>query len=180
MNEATAPWAVDVGVEELTDTDLLAARNTNMNVSDPSRELHRMADALIEWRQDDTHPFESRSDACDYALRVELAAIIDAREVRQFQETDSETIRHTNRQIPFVRQDFDIEHLIPPEGTHEEWMPDEPLPLSENGYDEEKRNVNLSTAPTVYEMVNSAIAEGMYENFSAAVVAALRRVTRTE
>jgi len=162
MNERTAPWAVDVGVEELTDTDLLASRNTNMNVSDPSRELHRMADALIEWRQDDTHPFESRSDACDYALRVELATIID------------------NRDVPFVRQDFDVAYLIPPEGTHEEWMPDEPLPHSDEGYDDEQRNVNLSTAPTVYEMVNSAIAEGMYENFSAAVVAALRRVTRTE
>jgi len=162
MNEQIAPWAVDVGVEELTDTDLLAARNTNMNVSDPSRELHRMADALIEWRQGDTHPFESRSDACDYALRIELAAIIDARDV------------------PFVRQDFDVAYLIPPEGTHEEWMPDDPLDVPTDGYDEEKRNVNFSTPPTVYEMVNSAIAEGMYENFSAAVVAALRRLTRTE
>jgi len=133
-----------------------------MNVSDPSRDLHRMADALIEWRRDHPSPFETRSDACDYALRVELAAIIDAREV------------------PFVRQDFDVAYLLPPEGTYEQFLADAPLSFPDGDYDGEKRNVNLSTAPTIYEMVNSAIAEGVYENFSAAVVAALRRVTRVK
>lgn len=139
-------WRADVGVMELTDTDLEEKRNKYTRISDSSRELHRRLLAL-----EDVWPLD-RSATCDRVLRIELADAID------------------NGRVSFGRGAYDIAYMIPPAG----WTRTNDITVnvelpSEDAVTEEERSIGFSTTPTVFDMTKAAVAESTYDTVSDAV-----------
>jgi len=85
------PWMVD-DVTELTDTDLVSARNHSIAVADPDG-IYRV---VIHWLGDAWGL--KRGEAIDRVVRVHLARLMDSGMVRD------------------LRADYDIRYLIPPPG----------------------------------------------------------------
>lgn len=148
MDDVAKQWAGDPDVTEMTDTDLITSRRDNSNVSDPSRELHRLAEAVNEH-----YGYDDFSWTLDTALRHELARLIDSDEVS------------------FGRDDFDVKYTIPPEGYVAQQDYDK-IDVSEDS--DLDRAINFSTAPVVLGMADRVVHEKKHDSISATVRAGLR------
>jgi len=118
----------------MTDVDLTASRRDNSNISDPSCELHRLAEAV-----NDHYGYDDLSWTLDTALRHELARLIDSDEVS------------------VGREDFDVKFTIPPAGRVTEKQYDEIEVPEDSDLD---RAINFSTAPVVLGMADRVVHEG--------------------
>jgi len=148
MDDVAKQWAPDVDVTEMTDTDLTASRRDNSNISDPTRELHRLAEAVNEY-----YEYDDLSWTLDTALRHELARLID------------------NDEVSFGREDFDVRYTIPPEGYVIEHEYDEIDVPEDSDLD---RAINFSTAPVVLGMADRVVHEQKHDSISVTVRAGLR------
>lgn len=132
------PWAKDVEVHYLTDTDLQASRNMGTMVSDQDRELHRLVETLRQHEE-----LSNWSEACDRALRVELSHAID------------------NERVTFRREDYDVAYTIPPTIWLEQVFPEVPL-VPECDVDTSDPAIGFSTPTVCHEMAKEAIEDGSY------------------
>jgi len=151
MDDVAQQWADDPDVTEMTDTDLVASRRDNSNVSDPSQKLHRLLQTVRNG-----YDYPDTSWTLDTALRVELARLID---------TDS---------VSFGHEDFDVRYTIPPTG----WVKQqrfEKLPVvNEEELDLTDRAYNFSSPPVVMWMADRVVDEGIYSSVSDTVKAGLQ------
>lgn len=153
MVDVEDPWQQDVSVTELTDTDIQVARNQQTRVADSGYELHRLVETL---RQAEDLPDWGMT--CDRALRVELAAGIDAYDIQ------------------FSREDYDIAYTIPPVGwiADREW---ETVDLvDEDDVDVSDRTIGFSTPPVVHTMAKDALDEGAYNTLTEMVETGVMRM----
>jgi len=143
MDEIAEIWAPDVGVTEMTDTDLVASRSENTNVSDPEYELHQLCATAMEH-----FDLPNTSFTLDYALRVELARLIDGDE------------------LSFGRDDFDVKYTIPQVGwfDQQEYETVELIPMDD--VDTSERAINFSMPPVVFNMALRAVDEGVTDTLS--------------
>lgn len=153
MDDIAERWAPDIGVTEMTDTDLTSSRRENTNCSDPSHELHRLCNAVKN-----AYDFSNESATLDYALRIEIAHCLN-KDV-----------------LSFGREDFDVRYTIPPVEWLEQQDFDELTLPDENEIEIEHRNLNYSLPPVVFDMTARAVDEGEYETLSTVVITGLRRV----
>jgi len=151
MDDVARQWAGDPDVTEMTDVDLTASRRDNSNVSDPSRELHRLAYTVMEY-----YDYPTISWTLDTALRVELARLID---------TDT---------VSFGRDDFDIRYTIPQEGWYDEQDFSEIPLLDDEDVDTSERGLNFSSVPVVLGMADRVVHEQHYDSISATVKGGLQ------
>jgi Arc/MetJ-type ribon-helix-helix transcriptional regulator len=137
------PWRSGVKVTELTNTDLVDSRNAPVTFSDSKREYRHDITALANSQN------INKSAAADRAIRVELAAAID------------------NGRVPFSREDFNIAYMIPPKRWVREKLStyDAKIPRSEE-IDTEQRHINVTTTPTVKQMMEAAVEAESYESKS--------------
>lgn len=155
-DDVTAPWWPD-DIRLVTDTDLQAKRYARGQLADPTDYSARLVETARR-----AEGLETASATIDRAVRIQLASLID------------------NREVLFSRDDYDISYLIPPPSwvseqrfdTHEiitiEDLPDDIAA--------ENRSIAFTTAEVVYEMLQDATQQTEYETLSALIRGGLERL----
>lgn len=159
-DNVTAPWWPN-DIQLVTDTDLQSGRYSRGQLSDPTDYSHRVVETARR-----AEGLNTQSATIDRGLRVQLAYLIDEREVL------------------FSRNDYDVSYLIPPRGwlaerrfdTHD-IIPREDLP---EDVDPEERSIAFTTPSVVYEMLKDASEQTDYETLSELVRDGVERLVGQE
>jgi hypothetical protein len=155
--DVTEPWMVD-DVRKLTDTDLEAKRYARGVLYGADETVPRLIATAL-----DAEGLSERPVVIDRALRVEVAALID------------------NRELPFTRDDYDVAYTIPPASwVQRQSFPERELVTVERaremGIDVERQRYHYSTAEVVHEMIEAGIDAGVIDSHAAVARDGLRRL----
>ncbi|TKX52698.1 hypothetical protein EXE42_15670, partial [Halorubrum sp. SP3] len=145
-DNVSEPWWPD-DIRLVTDTDLQAKRYARGQLSDPTDYSARLVETVRR-----AEGLQTASAAIDRALRIQLAHLIDSRDVL------------------FSRDDYDVSYLIPPPSwvseqrfEHHEVLPVEELP---DEIHPEDRSIAFTTSEVVYAMLQDAAEQTEYDTLS--------------
>jgi len=155
-DDVTEPWWPD-DIRLVTDTDLQAKRYARGQLSDPTDYSARLVETARR-----AEGLETASATIDRGLRIQLAYLIDSREVL------------------FSRDDYDVSYLIPPPSwvSEQRFESHEVLSVEDlpDGVDPEERSIAFTTSEVVYEMLQDAADQTEYETLSDLLRAGLERL----
>jgi hypothetical protein len=145
-DDVTEPWWPD-DIRLVTDTDLQAKRYARGQLSDPTDYSARLVETARR-----AEGLETASATIDRGLRIQLAYLINSREVL------------------FSRDDYDISYLIPPPSwvSEQRFESHEVLSVEDlpEDIDAEERSLAFTTSEVVYEMLQDAADQTEYETLS--------------
>ncbi len=157
-DDVTEPWWPD-DIRLVTDTDLQAKRYARGQLSDPTDYSTRLVETARR-----AEGLETTSATIDRALRIQLAHLIDSRDVL------------------FSRDDYDVSYLIPPPSwvSEQRFETHEVVAVEElsDGLDPAERSIAFTTADVVYEMLQDAADQTEYDTLSALIRDGLERMVK--
>lgn len=155
-DDVTEPWWPD-DIRLVTDTDLQAKRYARGQLSDPTDYSARLVETARRAEE-----LETASATIDRALRIQLAHLIDSREVL------------------FSRDDYEVSYLIPPPSwVSEQRFGEHDLVAVKDlpeGLDPEDRSIAFTTSEVVYEMLQDAAEQTEYDTLSDLIRDGLERL----